>query len=271
MPDVYANIGGVDPALQARLAELIELRAADPRQRAMLHAYLVDIEFPPEATVLEIGCATGAVTRTLARWPSVARAIGIDPSEVFIARARELGSDIPNLSFERGDGRALRFDSGSIQVIVLHTTLCHVPEPERLLGEARRVLQPGGWLAVFDGDYATTTVALTEHDPLQACVRAFIDNYVHDPWLVRRLPRLLEGVGFTVAPTRSHGYLESPEAGYMLAIIDRGADALAQSGAISGDAAAALKSEARRRSADKTWFGHIAFASVLARAAPGGP
>ena len=42
-------------------------------------------------------------------------------------------------------------------VLVFHTVLCHVPEPEVAIGEAHRVLRAQGCLAVFDGDYATAT------------------------------------------------------------------------------------------------------------------
>ena len=76
MPDVYATIGEVAPEIQERPADVIEMRAADPRMQAMFHAYLSEIEFPSEAKVLEIGCGTGAVTRTLARWPRVAEVMG---------------------------------------------------------------------------------------------------------------------------------------------------------------------------------------------------
>ena len=51
----------------------------------------------------------------------------------------------------------------------------------------------------------------------------------------------------------------------MLTLIDRGADALVQAGLIGRETAEALKAEARRRSAEKTWFGFIAFASALGR------
>jgi hypothetical protein len=60
--------------------------------------------------------------------------------------------------------------------------------------------------------------------------------------------------------------MEAPSSGgYMLAIIDRGADALAASGAITEETAGALKAEARRRSDAGEFFGHIAYASLIAR------
>ena len=140
-----------------------------------------------------------------------------------------------------------------------------MPQPNQLIAEAFRVLRPRGWLAVFHGDDATATVSLAEHDPLESCVHAFRTNFVHDPWIVRRLPRLLQVAGFEVQPMRSHGYLEAQEAGYMLTWIDRGADVLLQAGQIGAETSEALKVEARRREAMKSWFGHIAFASILGR------
>jgi hypothetical protein len=96
-------------------------------------------------------------------------------------------------------------------------------------------------------------------------VHAFRANFVHDPWIVRRLPQLVQAAGFEVMPMWSHGYVEAPEASYMLTWIDRGADVLARTGRIDAAAAEALKAEARRRSAAKAWFGHIAFASIMGR------
>lgn len=265
MADLYATIDAVTPEIQQRLAEVLENRAADPRQRQMLESYLGEIAFPPAARVLEIGCGTGCVTRTLARWPGVAAALGIDPSAVFIARARELSAGIANLSFETGDGCSLRLAEHSFDVVVLHTTLCHVPEPAGLLAEAWRVLRPRGTLAVFDGDYATATVATAAGDPLEACINAFRGGFVHDPWLVRRLPGLLHAGGFEPASLRSHGYVEAGEGGYLLTWVDRRADVLLQAGRIDAAQAEAFRAEARRRSEQRTWFGHIAFASLLGR------
>jgi len=120
------------------------------------------------------------LTRVLGRWPQVAEVVGVDPALALLARARELAGDQPKLSFQQADGRSLPFEDQTFDMVVFDSTLSHVPDPARALVEASRVLRPEGWLAAFDGDYATTTVALGDHDPLQACVEVMMANSVHD-------------------------------------------------------------------------------------------
>jgi hypothetical protein len=52
---------------------------------------------------------------------------------------------------------------------------------------------------------------------------------------------------------------------YMLGHAERGAEVLAAQGVIGQDLADALKREARRRAANGAFFGHIAYASLVAR------
>ena len=266
LPDVYVTITEAEPAVVEGLVDILELRAADPQQREMREAYFADIGFSARARVAEVGCGPGPVARALASQPGVGTVVGVDPSPIFIAKGRELARDFPNLRFVEGDARALPLEDGSFDVVVFHTTLCHVPDPELALTEASRVLVGGGLLAVFDGDYATTTVACGDFDPLQACAEACVDYLVHDRWLVRRLPKLVRAAGFELGRFRSHSYMEAPSSdGYMFALVDRGADALLASGRITVEMSNALKAEARRRSDAGEFFGHIAYASLIAQ------
>lgn len=266
MTDIYVRVTEAAPSVLEGLMKALEVRAADPQQRAMLDTYLSDAAFPDGSHVLEIGCGTGAVTRVLGTWPGVAKAIGVDPSPAFLARARELAGGIATVSFHEADGRSLPFGDSSFDGVVIHTTLCHVPDPELMLREAVRLLRPGGCLAVFEGDYATATLATMARNPLDVCADAFREHFVHDPWLVRRLPALLHAVGVQLQRVRSYGYVEVANPGFMLpSCVDLGADALAASGRIGVDTAAELKAEARRRVASGEYFGHIAYMSLVAR------
>ena len=264
MPDVYSNVTELDADTQERLAGVLETRGLDPRQQEMRNAFLSDIAFPANARVLEVGCGTGVLTRMLARQPGVGMVVGVDPAPTFIEKARELAAALPNATFREADGRSLPFENEAFDVVVFDSTLSHVVGPERALAEAFRVLDAQGLLAAFDGDYATTTVALGDHDPLQTCVYAMMDISVHDRWLVRRLPALVGDCGFEVVRFRSHGFVETTGGAYMLTIVERGADILASSGRIDEDTAAALKAEAHRRVEEGTFFGHIAYASLIA-------
>jgi ubiquinone/menaquinone biosynthesis C-methylase UbiE len=230
----------------------------------MLEDYLNELRLRIEAAYSRSAAVRVQWPARLARRFQGSEVVGLDPGSLFIGRARSSAEGIDGLAFVTGDGRDLPFEDGSFDAVVCHTALCHIPQPERVLAEAMRVARPSGWLAVFDGDYATTTVAICDHDPLQTCADAAIAALVHDRWLIRRLPALMTAAGWQLVRTRSHGYVETTQAQYMLTLVDRGADALAAATSITKDTAEALKEEARRRVRAGTFFGHIAYGSVLA-------
>jgi ubiquinone/menaquinone biosynthesis C-methylase UbiE len=261
MPDVYAAIAEADIAVQQQLADVLELRAADPRQRAMLDEYLDRLR--PYGEVLEVGCGTGPISRRIAARQAVDRVDGVDPSPLFVERARDLAGE--TIDFTVADGADLPFGDASFDAVVFHTALCHMPERERALAEAHRVLRPGGHVAVFDGDYATMTFAREPGDPLQSCAEAVLAMVVHDPWLMRRIQPLLAEAGFADLDLQGHAYTSAAGTDYFAALVDRGADALLARRTIGVQQAAALKAEGRARMEAGTFFGHIAYVSVVGR------
>ena len=265
MPDIYANIASADRATQERLVTAMELRAAEPRQREILETYLAWVDLPEKARILEVGCGTGAATRVLARRRGVVEIVGIDPSPMFLAKARELTAEHRHVTFLEGDVRALGFEEGAFDVAIAHTCLTHVPGPDQALRELFRVLKAGGSLAVFDGDYASTTLACGDHDPVQSCADAAMAALVHDRWLARRLPSLVNAAGFEISRFDGHAYVQTIEPSYLLTLVDRGAHALVNNGTIGRELAESLKAEARRRVEAGGFYGSITFASLIAR------
>jgi ubiquinone/menaquinone biosynthesis C-methylase UbiE len=265
MPDIFANITQASPDILEVIADTLELRATLPQYQAILTAYLSDIVFPPHARVLEVGCGTGAVARFVAQWPNVAEVVGVDPSPALLDRARTLSAGLSMLSFQEADGKELPFPADTFDVVVLHTVLTHVPGPDALLAEVLRVLRPQGSVGIGDGDFSTATVATGDDDPLQTCVEVFVENFVHDPWLVRRVSALARAAGFAVSPLQSYGIVETSEPSLTPTWVDRGAEARLAAGHIGAELAAALKAEARRRAAEGTWFGYMAYAGLIGR------
>ncbi|MBP9173855.1 MAG: methyltransferase domain-containing protein [Rhizobiales bacterium] len=264
MPDLYSQITKVDPSVLDVLIKAMEVRAADPRQKQIRVAFLSGLKLPDFGRVLEVGCGTGAICRELAYLPKVREVVGLDPSPVFLARARELSKGLENLHFDEGDARSLPYNDGTFDAVIFHTCLTHVPGPEKALAEAMRVLLPNGTLAVFDGDYATTSVAIGDNDPVQECVDAAIASLVHDRWLARRLPSLVTSAGFHIERFDSHGYVQTSKPDYMFTLVDRGVDILSNSKRVRPTLADALKKEARRRVEENQFFGFIAFVSLIA-------
>ena len=87
--------------------------------------------------VLEVGIGTGLNARFFGRaaWP-----VGIDPDRAGLLAARRRGAR--RLVVARAE--ALPFRDGAFDEVVFSLTLCTIPEPRQALGEAVRVVRPGG-------------------------------------------------------------------------------------------------------------------------------
>jgi ubiquinone/menaquinone biosynthesis C-methylase UbiE len=265
MPDPFAAITEASAEVLEDIAAVLELRGADPQQQSIIQTYLADIPVRSGSRLLEVGCGTGAVTRILAKWPGVGETIGVDLSPALVAKARSLSAGVSNLSFAVGNAAALEFPDHTFDVVVMHTLLSHCPSVQSVLAEACRVLRPGGWLAMCDADFTSGAIGCGDHDPLQACIAAFVEGFVHDKWVARRLPALTREAGLRLGALRSHGYVDTSTSGLLFAWVRRGADILHTTGRIGSDLAEAFKTEARRRAEIGAFFGHVTYVSLTAQ------
>jgi ubiquinone/menaquinone biosynthesis C-methylase UbiE len=129
--------------------------------QTIVRRYLSTLAVPDGARALELGCGNGASTRAFLQHLPVGELVGIDPSPAFVEMATEaLGGD-SGARFQTGDAGDTGQPDESFDLALAHTVLSDVPEPERALAEAFRVLRPGGQSVVFDGDYAMANLSAT--------------------------------------------------------------------------------------------------------------
>jgi ubiquinone/menaquinone biosynthesis C-methylase UbiE len=99
--------------------------------------------------VVEVGCGRG---RLFDRYPpGVRRLVAVEPDvELRRAAAAAASGVLVPIEVVDGDAERLPVPDGAADAVVLAEVLCSVPDQGAALGEARRVLRPGGELRVFE-------------------------------------------------------------------------------------------------------------------------
>lgn len=97
--------------------------------------------------ILEIGCGSGYYTRELVRLGAAVTATEFAPSALAQAR-RNLDELAGEVELRLEDAQSLDLADDSFDKVLLSEVIEHVPEPERAISEAARVLRPGGLLVV---------------------------------------------------------------------------------------------------------------------------
>ena len=102
--------------------------------------------------VLEVGCGDGEFTELLVEnlggWDYIE---AVDMVEETVAEARnyfEKAHPGARVSFRVGAAAALPFQAGSFDAAVVSNTIHHMRDPRRSLGEALRVVRPGGRIVI---------------------------------------------------------------------------------------------------------------------------
>jgi ubiquinone/menaquinone biosynthesis C-methylase UbiE len=265
MTGLLARIKEQPRAVLDSIANSMNVRASEPAMQAICARYMTEIALPAGARILEVGCGNGAATKLIMQHLGPAQLVGIDPSPVFVDMAAATFAGEPRVSFAVGDAAATGQADAFFDLVIAHTVYSHLLDPKQALTEARRVLRPGGLLVIFDGDFATLTVALVEGDPLQTAAEAVLRNLVHAPYIMRRLPALVTSAGFSLQAVEPHGYVQTTSPAYLLSLLSRGANAAAQAGEIGLELVDSFDREARRRVANGSFYGAMLFLSLIAR------
>jgi ubiquinone/menaquinone biosynthesis C-methylase UbiE len=117
-------------------------------ERRLLAASRAWVAGRVHGSTLEIGVGTGA---NLAHYAGGIDLVAVDWSEQMLARARQRAQAIGRrVELQRADAGSLPFAASSFDTVVSTFALCCVPDLDRTIGEALRVLRPGGRLLLAD-------------------------------------------------------------------------------------------------------------------------
>jgi len=121
--------------------------------RLVAREFLTWLAMPPSARWLDVGCGTGALSQTILAQAAPAAVHGIDPSEGYLALAREQVRD-PRVHFEVGDARQLPVATAAYDVVGSGLVLNFIPALKAGMAEMVRVTKLGGTVAAYVWDYA---------------------------------------------------------------------------------------------------------------------
>jgi len=158
------------------------------------------VELRPGERVLDVACGTGVVSRLAARRVAPSGTVtGLDLNEGMLSVAGRLPLP-PGLTIEwrQGSALALPFADRAFDVVVCQHGLMFFPDRLKALGEMRRVLTPGGRVAisVWTGPspyFAAQRQALARYVSAEAASTSAVAFSLGDPV---ELSGLLTGAGF---------------------------------------------------------------------------
>ncbi|MFO0842666.1 MAG: class I SAM-dependent methyltransferase [Gemmataceae bacterium] len=180
--------------------------AYDPLQRAFHRAFereltraVGGLPLPPGGRALDVPCGDGFYTRRLAR--RAGHAVGIDADEAYLRVARRRGGAV---SYRRGDVYALPCPDAGFDLALCAMSFISLDDPVRALGELRRVLAPGGVVAVLESDEYHHVLLPWPVDLEVEVQRALRDRAGSRYSPARKVNRMLREAGFAAPRKVTH-------------------------------------------------------------------
>jgi phosphatidylethanolamine/phosphatidyl-N-methylethanolamine N-methyltransferase len=129
----------------SHLYDLLFRRVFYPRIAMVIRSLAIE----PGARVLELGVGTGL---SLDAYPTHCQVTGVDLAPDMLERAQDKvnRNGWRHIALEQGDAMNLKFADDSFDYVMAFHVVSVVPDPVRMLAEARRVCRPGGVITIIN-------------------------------------------------------------------------------------------------------------------------
>lgn len=146
--------------------------------------------------IVDVGCGLGSAARILAQYVgSSGQVIGVDKSEVMIAEARKRSeeSGLP-VAFLKADAHKLPYENNLFNGCFCRGVFEIISDPQQVLAEMVRIVQPGGRIIVPAPDAGTWTIDASNRAVTRRIIEFISDQEVNG-WIGRQLPRIFKEIG----------------------------------------------------------------------------
>lgn len=217
---------------------------------------LTALALRPGEAVADIGCGNGLLTELLAQAVGPdGKVIALDHQAEMLEAAAETCAGRSQIEWQQGSATDLLIADASLDALACTQVLLYVADVEGALAEMRRVLKPGGRLAVLETDWRGTVFNATRDD-LTRRILATWDAAVPSPNLPPRLGALLKDQGFAAIKVEAIPILNTAFAAdnfssnFMVDLADMARD----KGTISADEATEYRADIEALAAKGAYF-----------------
>ena len=267
--DIFRLAPTMDPTVLETIAARLEFRGTDQGYARRSQAYFSRLPLAQTRRILALGCGTGIEVRALRRRTRPDTVIvGVDHSPALIDAARQRTDQeglSANVTYQVGDAHHTLYGDGEFDIVTLHTLISHIDDPLQVLREARRLVRPGGTVAIFDGDYASLTFAYPDHGLAKTIEEKLIQLIVANPRIMRDLPRLLHEVDLELIESDGALYANIGTSRFWVGAAESYGVLLARSGLLSPAVVDDWRAFQAQAAADNTFFGASNYYTYLTR------
>lgn len=269
--DVYGRTGELDKPVLDAITVRLEARRKDKRYMSMLREYLDLIPLAEKKNVLVLGCGTGVEIRELFQredFNGVVTAVDISNHLVEFGKScfseERIGDKTQWLV---ADAAATGLPADCFDLVISHTLISHVQDPNAVLAEIARVLKPEGTVAIFDGDYATMTFGTEDPEYGKQMDEIIIQSIVANPRVMRSLPRMLVQAGLQLEESKGWVLTEIGTAEFFAGSLDSFSMLLPKAGLVSQSEVDTFVADQRDASENGKFFGGYNFYAMIAKMA----
>ncbi len=173
--------------------------------RLVARQFIEWLSAAPGSVWLDVGCGTGALTRTILEMASPLCLIAVDRSQPFIEYLRSTLED-RRFCCSVQDARNLGLEQETCDLVVSGLALNFVPEPQQAIREMARVTKSGGCVAAYVWDYGEMQLMRYFWDAarqLDPAVRELDEGVRFQMWKPELLANLFRRAGLEDVETQA--------------------------------------------------------------------